>query len=97
MILDLSLGRIRQISAAISQRLSTEQFRQRRLLNWQTKTIATYVAGAAMTDGKGNPLLDEALKLDIDGLDLSELEVAKPIENKPGSYEKLLGMGGGRR
>ena len=87
-LLDLSLSRIRQITIAIMQRHAAEHFRQRRLLNWQTQTLATYVAGAAMTDGESNPLLEEACKIDIDGL----VEQAKelPKENAPGSYEALM-------
>jgi hypothetical protein len=96
-LLDLTLGRTRQITAAIIKRQTAEHFRQRRLLNWQTKTLATYVAATAMTDGKGNPLLDAASGLDIDGLDFSEIKKAIPKENKAGSFEKLVGASASMR
>lgn len=56
-----------------------------------------------MTDGKGNPAVESAMEIALDDIEKAELEdmkiaaANKPLEAKPGSYERLTkAFGGGR-
>lgn len=73
------------------------------MVSWQTRTLATMIAGGYMTDEKkGNPALDMAMKLGIDEIDSVQLEDGiaarkdAPVQAKENSYEKVMGAFGGK-
>jgi hypothetical protein len=86
-----------QITSAIRRRQFWEDRRERSLVSWQTRQLATMIAGGYMTDGKGNPALEAASKLAIDAIEAAQLEdqVAKPAAPKINSYEKIQQVFGG--
>lgn len=63
-----------------------------------TRTIAQYIAQGYMVEkGKPNPALDAAGKLTIDSVEAALLGVSLDgvqAENKPGSFERLMGVMG---
>lgn len=64
-IFDLHVGRLRQVSAAIEERLKIEAEVRAADVEWSTKTISQFVAAAAMTGkGKSNPLAKEAAAIE---------------------------------
>ncbi len=94
MILELPLRRFRQIMSAIVMRHSDDDKVARAYLQLQTKTIAQFIAAAApVGKGKRNPLLDQANKIDFFKKPGQTTKASQ--ENKPGSYERLMGMMGG--
>lgn len=67
MILDLTLARIRQITAAITERKLSEQRAERSLLAWQTRMICQFIAAAnPPMDGVENHLLQYAAEISLD-------------------------------
>lgn len=90
-IYNLTLRRFRQITAAINRRRYFEDRRERTLVSWQTRTIAMFVAGGYMTDGKHeNTAVKAAADIAIDDIEKAQLEEA---ENQPKSYEELVKPG----
>lgn len=87
--------------AAITQRRYLEEKRQRRLLSWQTRTLAMYIAATIEVEkDKENPVFESAEKIALDDLEVKEMEAQArivantPIENQPGSYEQLMSTRG---
>lgn len=76
------------------------------LVSWQTRTLATMIAGGYMVEKGGkNPALDYAMKLAIDELDAAFLAQAaeqaptkKVVHTEPqaGSYERFMMAWGGK-
>ncbi len=58
---------------------------------WQTRTLATFTAATAMTDGE-NPLIEEAQRIGTTGSDADREEPATKATAEPntGSYERFL-------
>jgi hypothetical protein len=76
--LDLTVRRFRQIIAAIHRRQLFERRQQISLTSWQTRQLASFVAGGYMTDGKsGNPALDAAQRLAYDEIERHQLQEAE--------------------
>lgn len=91
---------MQQIVAVIGQRKYLEQKTQRRLISWQTRILAQFIAATIeVEEGKENSALAAAGKIVLDDLEAEEMqamekmtEVRKPVlENEPGSYEKFMG------
>lgn len=100
MIWDLPLGRFRQITAAIQQRRYFASREESSRTSWLARTLATFIAGGYMTDGKSeNKAVQTASKLaydDIEAAALSEAEAPAVVpENGIGSFERFMGMMGG--
>lgn len=73
--MDLTVGRIRQIAAAITERKLIEERKNRALLTWQTRVICTYVAAAnPPEDGSENTLLDTVDKITLEPESVSNSE-----------------------
>lgn len=52
-------------------------------MSWQTRVLATMIAGGYMIDAKkGNPALEAATKLAIDDLEAAQLEVAEQVAER---------------
>lgn len=59
------------------------------LISWQTRQLATYIAAGYMTDGKGNPALDQAQILSFDSIEEAQIEEAqKQTASSPGRDSK---------
>jgi len=57
-ILELTLTRLRQIVTAIRLRRHVDQKRERRLVSWQTRTIARFISySVPLTEDQENPLI----------------------------------------
>lgn len=91
-ILDVPLCRLRQMTTAIAQRQYLADKSHRRLMSWQTRTIAQFIAATVKVEkGKDSPIMDAANKISLDAKEAQELLNAPvEIENKPGSYERLV-------
>jgi hypothetical protein len=103
---DLPLVRLRQITAAIQTRRYFAAREENSRTSWMTRTLASFIAGGYMTDGKSeNKAATMASQLAIDEEDRLLLGATLdgsvgPKENKPGSYESFmtkLGATGGKR
>lgn len=94
------MRRLRQIVAGIDERLYYDQKQKRRLISWQARQLAQFIAATIPVEGE-NTALAVAAKLVLDEDELLELEAAEreptnAIENDDGSYEKLMrGFRGG--
>lgn len=74
-ILDLTLGRIRQIAAAITERKLAEDKREKSLIEWQTRLICAFIAHSnPPMDGAENHLANYAAEISIDGKKESDSE-----------------------
>lgn len=74
-ILDLTIGRIRQVSAAITERKLAEEKKNRSLLAWQTRTICQFLAAANQSmEGGENHLLNAASEISLDTKPKSDSE-----------------------
>ncbi len=109
-VLELPIARLRQIVANIEDRVSAERKLQATFFEWQTKTLASFIAATVPTEkGKPNGLLKEAEKisLNLDGeAETLEKQVindpsvfveqgSQSVSNRVGSYERLMGGFGG--
>lgn len=102
---------LRQKIANIEQRLKAERLSRNTITEWQTRTLAQFIAATVPVEkGKRNPLADEAAKIslrveDKQGKADDDRSIEEVIEkgsqtasnkNLPGSYERLMaGFGGG--
>lgn len=92
-MLDLSIARLRQILANISQRKRNELEQKAFFIEWQTKTLAGFVAATVGKEGKG--LQKEASKINLlkllrdafseDGS--TDLDSMREADTEPGSTE----------
>ncbi len=100
---------LRQKIAVIEDRRKQERLYTKTIAEWQTRTLAQFIAATVpMEKGKPNKLAEAAEKIrlrleDDDGQadDDTPLEVfieegSKVAENSAGSYERLMGGFGGR-
>lgn len=76
-ILDLTVKRFRQIVAAINRRNFMRRREEITLISWQTRNLASFIAGGYMTDGKGNPALDSATVLAFDEIEAEQIKEAQ--------------------
>lgn len=62
---------------------------------WQTKTLSMFIASTIDTGGQANTLVAEAGKVSLleEDLDPKMASRSRPIENQPGSFERLAAMG----
>lgn len=73
---DLTLLRLRQITASIEMRKWAEFRKVQALTTWQTRTLATFTAAGYMTDGE-NPAVEAAGRIAYDELEEALLEEAE--------------------
>lgn len=84
-ILDLTVRRFRQIVAAIQRRNFMKRREEIALISWQTRQLASFVAGGYMIDGKhGNPALDAAQILAYDEIERAQIEEASIASSRGG-------------
>lgn len=77
MILELTLTRLRQIVTAIRLRRHVDQKRERRLVSWQTRTIARFISySVPLTEDQENPLIPLLNDVVLDDEEKRELEYA---------------------
>lgn len=102
---------LRQQVATIESRRKSERLLQQTIAEWQTRTLAQFIALTVPMEKKGqkNPLLEEAnkIRLRLDGEDEEEeskkdvpMEVfieegSQVAQNKNGSFEALTRAFGG--
>ena len=99
---DLTLARIRQCVAAITERKTLEDRKQKDLIRWQTRNICFFVANTLMIkEGSENTLAKLAQeltfrpqKVDPETLTEEEQVFGKKIEPTVGSYERFQGVFG---
>ena len=69
---------MRQITAAIQTRKYLDRREQQNIASWQTRTLATFIAGGYMTSEKdGNPALELARKISFDAIEKLQMEEAE--------------------
>lgn len=103
------MRRLRQITAVIEQRQKAQRLHRGALIEWQTKTLASFIAATVPVEkGKGgNPLAKAAEKVrlrleDDEGVADNDVpmevwleEGSQTAENSEGSFEQLMrGFGG---
>lgn len=71
------MKRFRQIVAAINRRNFMRRREEISLISWQTRNLASFIAGGYMTDGKGNPALDSAIVLSFDEIEAEQIKEAQ--------------------
>jgi hypothetical protein len=71
-ILDLSIARIRMLTANIYERRLAEFKQQAKLTEWSTKIIASTMAATTGKEGKELQKAVAKVKLDLDGSDVQE-------------------------
>jgi hypothetical protein len=103
--METAVCRLRQMVANIEARRKAARQHQQTIAEWQTRTLATFIAATVPQEKKGakNPLLEEAQKvrLQMEGEE-SEDDKAKDVppevfieqgsqvaQNRNGSYERL--------
>lgn len=90
-VLDMSFGQIRQSVAAISLRRYRDRLYQESLLEWQTQTIARFIAATVPVERKGevSPLMGEADRVSIRGTGNADTSHVQRAGREPiaGSYE----------
>lgn len=92
MVLDLTLARTVQVIQAIGERRDGQQDLRLRLVEWQTKILASFMANLAHDEKSAKALLKAARDLRLRAPDPDV-----PVEDRapPGSFEKLrAGFGG---
>lgn len=111
-VLDLPVCRLRQIAANIEFRIKANRDSKNSIVEWQTQTLATFIASTIQMERKGqkNPVLEAALKIRLDtgekggqrgSADDTPIEDiiengSRTAENSAGSYEKLMAGFSGR-
>lgn len=103
-VLEMPICTIRQKVANIEFRLKAQRTRKNTITEWQTRTIAQFIAATVPVEKKGavNKLAEEAsaIRLRIEN-DEHEADTDRPYDeifemgsqtnnNKPGSYEHLM-------
>ena len=97
-ILSLPVCRLRQITGAIVERRLEEVRARASFIEWQTRTLAGYIAATIPTGGKKNPLLDSAGKIrlrvgaDSEEEDDNDDDRTASANDRPGSADALLQM-----
>lgn len=81
MILDLTIARVRQITAAIVERKTIEDRKNRSLLAWQTKLICGYIAAANPPVEGENILLEQAQEITLDPKKLNSISEENSDDN----------------
>lgn len=85
--MDLPLCRMRQIVEAIKLRLKDSDLRERKLLEWQTKTLAGIIAATVQVPkGKQNPLFAEVEKITLTTKEENPAEAHTPPETDPSVF-----------
>lgn len=103
-IFDLPICRLRQIIKTVEERRKAQQKVKNALLEWQTKTLAMFVAHTVQVPkGKSNPLLKAVDKISLnkdEKRDNSAVEAdpevfveegSQTAQNHIGSFERVLG------
>lgn len=89
-ILDLTVSRMRQISATIDERLWLEAFRQRQLVAWQTRTSVAWMV--KLTSGiepdMAKTLMEEASNISLDNVNPSKGTSSTTPKAAPGIASK---------
>lgn len=107
-VMETAVCRLRQIVANIESRQKGERQYQQTITEWQTKTLAAFIAASVPMEKKGqkNPLLDEAMRISLtfEGDEALVKDVPPEVyveqgsqvaQNKNGSYERLKAVFGG--
>jgi hypothetical protein len=79
---DLTLVRLRQITAAIEHRQFALDRKEMSRMTWQTRSLAQFIAAGYMTDGE-NPGLALAGRLAFDEIEQAMIEEAEAQSLKP--------------
>lgn len=98
----MTLARIRQCVAAITERKTLEERKQKDLIRWQTRSICFFISNTLMVkEGSVNTLAKLAQELtfrpkkeDPETLTEEEKVFGKKIEPTVGSYERFQGLFG---
>ena len=93
--------------ANIEARQKVQRLYRNTITEWQTRTLAQFIAATIDTGGKKNPVAEEALKIRLrmedeagksdDDTPIEQIieEGSKTASNSTGSYERLMaGFGG---
>jgi hypothetical protein len=104
-VLDIPICRLRQIAATVEARLKSERLYHQTITEWQTRTLAQFIAATVQMEKKGqkNPLMAEAskIRLRLEGDDDESLsgddvppevyieQGSQVAQNDNGSYERL--------
>lgn len=93
--MDITVSRLRQITAVIRDRTDFEQKLSVAKIEWQTKALSTFIAATAFTDEDGHrELMEAAANLSMTP---KKLEAASKEPDR-GSFEKMgLILGGSWR
>ncbi len=105
----MAICTLRQKIANIENRLKATRLHNKTIAEWQTRTLAQFIAATVPTErGKRNTLAEAAEKIrlrmeDDDGVADDDRPIEQVIEqgsqvaqNSHGSYERLMGGFGGR-
>lgn len=94
----LTVARLRQCVAAITERRVAEAYQARKRSEWEVRTICTFIASTVPTDGSESPLLDLAYEIGTPAEvreDQAPMVPSRTKEPRPGSFEQasmLFGM-----
>lgn len=97
-ILDLYVCRLRQIVSAVELRIKQRELKRDLVTEWQTKTLASFIAGTVkVPKGKNNPLAKAVDKIrlvdDRDMPEEPEVDREGPRDNRAsnpvGTFEQL--------
>lgn len=99
---DLTLSRIRQCVAAITERKTLEERKHKDLIRWQTRNICFFIANTLIVkEGSENTLAKLAQELTFrpekkkpEVLTEEEQVFGKKVEPTVGSYERFQGLFG---
>lgn len=99
--MNLPIRTLRQKIAAIHRRLYFERRDRISLASWQTRQLASFIAGGYWVEGH-NKALDQAQRLHFDKIEKAQLDEAAKIAEEaprefdvlPGSFERFMGSMG---
>lgn len=100
-IMELPIRTLRQKIAAINRRLYMKRREEISLVSWQTRQLASFIAGGYWVEGH-NKALDQAQILAFDHIEKAQLDEwqeraesePKQFEAKRGSFERFMGSMG---
>lgn len=95
-LLDMPLRRLRQCVAAINERMKLIDERRRRMVEWQTRSLASFIAATIPAGKKGekNPLLEAAHNLSMTGN--PDIPTETVDEFDPANHEAAVRRAAGR-
>lgn len=88
-VLNMTIGRLRQVAQAISARLRVESLERRMLVEWQTKALASYLAALSQSEEGARALFNNIKNLSLTG------EVSEEEQPEPASMDRIRMLMGG--